>query len=160
MCFFTFWSVLTIIILTLIQNDKYYLKKKFKKLGEEFDSRYSNLFYPIEKQHMHSIESLPHPPIIALIMRRSSGIQALECHVLLARSTLEAKSIVACIRSLCNKLKQEQSQQSHVFQYKPYIDPTEENHLDLITDLNTSSNALMSSSKHHNIYQNSNNMDQ
>ena len=136
------------------QNSLHLKLFKFNKVfilfqEEEFDARYSNLFYPIEKQHMHCIESLPHPPVIALIMRRQSGIQALEVHVLLARSTVEAKSIVNSIRNVCSKYSFDQTQQSRVFQYKPYIDPNDEQHLDLITNLNTSSNGMSSSKKKH-----------
>lgn len=80
-------------------------------------------------------------------MRRSTGIQALECHVLIARSVVEAKAIVTGIRSVCSKHDLDQNHATQVFQYQPFAaDDAEEQHLDLITDLNTSSNALTSSS--------------
>lgn len=80
-------------------------------------------------------------------MRRSTGIQALECHVLIARSVVEAKAIVTSIRNVCSKHNLDQNQATQVFQYQPFAaDDAEEHHLDLITDLNTSSNALTSSS--------------
>jgi hypothetical protein len=128
----------------------------FLPLGEETDPRYSNLFLQIDKQHQRAFESSSsetcHPSIIALIMRRSQGIQALECHVLITRSGCEANQIVNCIRSACSKYKFNVSQQTDVFQYKPYtVDNNNnnnnnninfENHVDLITGLNTSSNAV------------------
>ena len=76
-------------------------------------------------------------------MRRSTGIQALECHVLVTRSAVEANQIVNCIRSACSKYKFDVRQQTDVFQYEPYlVDKTFENHVDLITGLNTSSNSV------------------
>ena len=74
-------------------------------------------------------------------MRRSTGIQALEVHVLMARSTAEAKAIVNSIRNVCSKYKYDQTQATRVFQYQPFAD---EQNLDIITDLNTSSNAVTS----------------
>jgi hypothetical protein len=79
-----------------------------------------NLFQKVDKHFVHLIENKPHPPIIALIMRRSSGIQVLECHVFICRSTGEAQAIVNEIKSACNKHKQEMSQKTQIFQYKPY----------------------------------------
>ena len=108
-------------------------------LEEITDSRYSNLYSPLEKHHVPAIENLAHPPVIALVMRRSTGIQALECHVLIARSTIEAKSIVSSIQNVCNKHKFEQTQVTNVFQYQPFAD---EQNIDVITDRNTSSNAV------------------
>jgi hypothetical protein len=86
------------------------------------------LFYPIDKQGLLDVdqnnncnldmETLPHPSIIALIMRRSSGIQALECHVFIARSTCDAESIVNLIRSSCSIYKQQQNKNnSDLFHY-------------------------------------------
>jgi len=124
----------------------------FLPMGEETDPRYTNLFLQLDKQHQRAFESSSetcHPSIIALIMRRSQGIQALECHVLITRSGCEANQIVNCIRSACSKYKFNVSQQTDVFQYKPYtVDNNNnnninyENHVDLITGLNTSSNAV------------------
>jgi len=76
-------------------------------------------------------------------MRRTNGIQALECHVLVAKSAVEANQIVNCIRSACSKYKFEMNQQSDLFQYQPYVlEKNYENHVDLITDLNTTSNSI------------------
>lgn len=77
-------------------------------------------------------------------MRRSVGIQALECHVLIPRSTLESNQIVNCIRSACSKYKFDVTQQTDVFQYEPYLVEKNnyESHVDLITGLNTSSNGI------------------
>jgi hypothetical protein len=79
-----------------------------------------NLFHKVDKHFVHLIENKPHPPIIALIMRRSTGIQVLECHVFICRSTNEAQAIVNEIKTACNKHKQEMSQKTQIFQYKPY----------------------------------------
>ena len=78
-------------------------------------------------------------------MRRSTGLQALECHALIARSVPEAKAIVASVRSVCSQHKLGQSQATQVFQYQPFAADDEQQQqqqqIDLITDLNTSSNA-------------------
>lgn len=52
-------------------------------------------------------------------MRRPTGIQALECHVFVTRSSPDAAKIVNEIKSVCNRYKSELSQKSQVFQYKP-----------------------------------------
>ena len=89
--------------------------------GEELDICYSNLFHPVDKLFNKSIESnLPHPPLIALIMRRSTGIQALECHIMIAKSPCDAKQIVDGIKDVCSKYKQTLNQNTSVFQYTPY----------------------------------------
>ncbi len=124
-----------------------YEKRKDKKvycgfvpfLEEITDSRYNNLYSPLDKQHVTAIDNLAHPPVIALVMRRSTGIQALECHVVIARSIVEAKSIVSSIQNVCNKHKVEQSQVTNVFQYQPFAG---EQNIDVITDINTNSNAV------------------
>lgn len=103
------------------------------------------MYSTLEKQHVTLIDQLAHPPVIALVMRRSTGIQALECHVLIARSVVEAKAIVTSIRNVCSKHELNQNQSTQVFQYQPFAADDEEQQLDLITDLNTSSNALISS---------------
>ena len=77
--------------------------------GEQHDlPRFMNLFYPLTKLDLYSFEGRPHAPLIALIMRRSTGIQVLECHVFIARSSSDASSIVASIRELFRKHKIEQ----------------------------------------------------
>ena len=53
-------------------------------------------------------------------MRRSTGIQALECHLLLTRLPNEAKSIVDAINGVCNRFKSNQNKTTNVFQYSPY----------------------------------------
>jgi hypothetical protein len=79
-----------------------------------------NLFQRVDKHFVHLIENKPHPPIIALIMRRSTGIQVLECHVFICRSTGEAQVIVNEIKTACQRYKHEMSQKTQIFQYKPY----------------------------------------
>ena len=64
-------------------------------------------------------ESL-NPAIVTLLLRRSTGIQALECHVFITRSINEGKSIVNRIHEVCDFYKSNLSQQANLFQYKPY----------------------------------------
>jgi len=90
--------------------------------GEELEISYSNLFHPLDKTHIQLLENVPHPPLIALIMRRSVGIQALECHVCIARTLVEAREIVFKINEICNKHKSELNQKTKVFQYSPYLE--------------------------------------
>ena len=88
--------------------------------GEETDSCYTNLFYPLDKHFGREIENSTHPLIIALIMRRSTGIQALECHLLITRQPCVAKSVVEAINGVCDKYKVNQNKNTNVFQYSPY----------------------------------------
>ncbi len=83
---------------------------------------YNNLFHPLDKTHIQLLENVPHPPLIALIMRRSVGIQALECHVCIARTLVEAREIVFKINEICTKHKSEMNQKTKVFQYSPYLE--------------------------------------
>ena len=66
-------------------------------------------------------ESL-NPAIVTLLLRRSTGIQALECHVFITRSITEGKSIVSRIHEVCDFYKSHLNQQGNLFQYKPYRD--------------------------------------
>lgn len=96
------------------------LQCAFIPIGKDHDISYDNLFQKVDKHYAHLIENKPHPPIIALIMRRSTGIQVLECHVFICRSTSEAQVIVNEIKNVCAKHKQQLSQKTKIFQYKPY----------------------------------------
>ena len=77
------------------------------------------MYFPLEKQYSDVFESL-NPAIVTLLLRRSTGIQALECHVFITRSINEGKSIVARIHEVCDFYKLNLSQQANLFQYKPY----------------------------------------
>lgn len=57
-------------------------------------------------------------------MRRSTGIQALECHVLVTRSSLDATKIVNEIKNVSNRYKNELNQKTKVFQYQPFSENT------------------------------------
>lgn len=53
-------------------------------------------------------------------MRRSTGIQALECHVLITRVLNDSIRILNEIRNVSNKYKYDLNLKTNVFQYKPY----------------------------------------
>jgi hypothetical protein len=84
-------------------------------------------------------------------MRRSTGIQALECHLLITRLPSVAKSIIDSINSVCNKYKNNQNKNTNVFQYSPYTSFSKgENIADNKSNLNSQlSNKLMNQQQNH-----------
>lgn len=70
---------------------------------------------------MRLIENTAHPAIIALIMRRSVGIQALECHVLITRVLNDSIRIVNEVRNVCARHKYDLNQRANLFQYRPAV---------------------------------------
>ena len=75
----------------------------------------------MEKQYSDVFESL-NPAIVTLLLRRPTGIQALECHVFITRSINEGKTIVDRIHEVCNLYKSNLNQKANLFQYKPYTE--------------------------------------
>ncbi|CAF0704118.1 unnamed protein product [Brachionus calyciflorus] len=113
-------SVYDVQLLYLVSDGKKD-KQKFAFLPfneSETNLKYLNLYQSIDKQFLPYIENITHPPIIALIMRRSSGIQALECHVIITRNSSDAIRIVNDIKKVCSRYKHELSQHTQVFDYR------------------------------------------
>lgn len=111
-------SVYDVQLLQLVSD---YKKRNYAFLPvnqEQNGKRYANLFQPIDRNYASFIENSTHPPIIALIMRRSCGIQALECHVIITRTSEDAFKIVNDIKSICHRYKHELSQQNNMFDYR------------------------------------------
>ncbi|RNA31194.1 trithorax group osa-like [Brachionus plicatilis] len=111
-------SVYDIQLLHLVSD---YKKRNYAFLPVDQDlasGKYANLFQPMDRNYISFIENSAHPPVIALIMRRSCGIQALECHVIITRTCDDAFKIVHDIKKICHRFKHEQSQQNNVFDYR------------------------------------------
>jgi hypothetical protein len=53
-------------------------------------------------------------------MRRSVGIQCLECHLITTRQPSEAQVIVANVNDVCTKYKLTLNQKTNLFQYSPF----------------------------------------
>lgn len=54
-------------------------------------------------------------------MRRSVGIQALECHVLITRVLNDSIRIVNEVRNVCARHKYDLNQRANLFQYRPAV---------------------------------------
>ena len=90
-------------------------------------------------------------------MRRSTGIQALECHLLITRLPSVAKSIIDSINNVCNKYKNNQNKNTNVFQYSPYTSFSKgEKTAHIHTNVNNHfTNPHSYQQQHHNQYQTS-----
>lgn len=111
-------SVYDVQLLHLVSDNK---KRNyaFLPVNQEYSGkRYANLFQPMDRNYASFIDNCTHPPIIALIMRRSCGIQALECHLIITRTSEDAFKIVNDIKNICHRYKHELSQQNNMFDYK------------------------------------------
>jgi len=83
-------------------------------------------------------------------MRRSTGIQALECHLLITRMPSVAKSIIDSINGVCNKYKNNQNKNTNVFQYSPYTSFSKgENIADNKSNLNSHLSNKQQNHHHH-----------
>jgi hypothetical protein len=67
---------------------------------DQHDAFYKHLYLKLTKQYLQIVNP-PTPYILCLIMRRSSGLQALECHVFIFDDIKEATVLTNRIKEVC-----------------------------------------------------------
>lgn len=97
--------------------------KKIRGAFEPIDNDHSrnkdNLFSVLEKKY-HFLQQMTHPPLFTCVLRRTSGVKALDVHAFVCSSDEEALSIVKALHTLHNNYKSDETTETGVFGYRPF----------------------------------------
>ena len=113
-----------------------FVKQKDKKfygafvpIQENPDAVQDKLFEQIEKKNIH-LTKIPHPPLLACIMRRPSGVKAVDCHMFLVPRVEDAVDLADMVHRF-----QERPGNPDYFYGKPPLDGRREMPPDMRRDM-------------------------
>ena len=113
------WDTVRFIAVKSTEKKKTVIKYAFEPLDNDHSRNKDNLFTTLDKKYFY-LQDQQHPPIFTCVLRRKSGVKALDIHAFFCDSDTEALDIVKSLNFLQNSFKSNQAQETGVFGYSPF----------------------------------------
>lgn len=81
------------------------IRAAFIPLDDSKNVNTDKLFFTLDKKYQN-MAHLPHPPLVACVMRRTTGVKALDCHVFVMHTPDEALRVVDVFEKMQRKFKE------------------------------------------------------
>ena len=111
-----FWDAVQFI--TVRSPDKK-IRCAFEPLDNDHSRNKDNLFVVLEKK-LYFLQQRTHPCLFACVLRRTTGLKALDVHAFVCRSDDEALGLVHALDAVQNSYTTEQVSETGVFGYNPF----------------------------------------
>lgn len=105
------------------KKDKKQVRCAFEPLDNDHSRVKENLFSAIDKK-FHYVHEQNHPPMFTCVIRRKSGVKALDAHVFVCVNDSEALGMVHALNQVQNDLCTNQTHETGVFGYQPFAKGT------------------------------------
>ena len=103
----------------VVVRDKKKMSCAFEPLDNDHSRNKDNLFSSLDKK-LHYLQPLDHPALLSCVIRRTSGIKALDAHVFVCGSCDEALELVRALSKVQTSYNTQQAVDTGVFGYKPF----------------------------------------
>ncbi|ELU07822.1 hypothetical protein CAPTEDRAFT_221374 [Capitella teleta] len=91
----------------------------FEPLDNDHSRNKDKIFTPLDKKQ-HYLQQLVHPSIFTCVLRRTSGVKALDLHAFVCHSDDEALGLVRAFNMVQSNFTSNQVSESGVFGYNPF----------------------------------------
>ena len=111
-----FWDAVQFV--TVRGSDKK-VKGAFEPLDDNHSRNKDNIFSIVEKKY-HFLAQLSHQPLFTCVLRRTSGVKALDVHAFVCSSDEEALSLLRTLNQVQRQYKAGEVHGTGVFEYSPF----------------------------------------
>lgn len=95
------------------------IRGAFEPLDNDHSRNKDNLFVVLEKKY-HFLQQRAHPAIFTCVLRRTSGVKALDVHAFICTSDEEAMGLVHALNAVQSTYTSDQVSETGVFGYNPF----------------------------------------
>jgi len=110
-----FWD--TVRFVAVREKDKKY-KCAFESLSVDLSRNMNNLYFPLDyKKEKHLTKVVSHPVLFAIVLRRPTGLKALDLHAFVCSTDSQAMTFMQHLNSAHSTFADNEAQESGVFGY-------------------------------------------
>ncbi len=91
----------------------------FEPLDNDHSRNKDNLFVVLEKKY-HFLQQLRHPSLFVCVLRRTTGVKAMDIHVFVCVSDSEALGLVHGLNTIQDSYNENQVSETGAFSYRPF----------------------------------------
>ena len=91
----------------------------FEPLDNDHSRNKDNLFVVLEKKY-HFLQQMRHPSLFVCVLRRTTGVKAMDVHVFVCSSDEEALGLVHGLNTIQDSYNENQVNETGAFSYRPF----------------------------------------
>lgn len=91
----------------------------FEPLDNDHSRNKDNLFVVLEKKY-HFLQQMKHPSLFVCVLRRTTGVKAMDVHVFVCSSDEEALGLVRGLNTIQDSYNENQVNETGAFSYRPF----------------------------------------